>query len=308
MPSSAARTRVDPMPFADALALAHALRLVSRAEWKLWWKNGMHPASLPSCPDKVYEDRGWEGWGHWLGTGNTAGGQQAAHFLPFNEALVVARSLRLANMKEWRVWSKEGRRPSNVPACPDKVYKDHGWQGWGHWLGTGNTAGFQYVTHFLPFAEALVVARSLRLPGRRAWEVWRREGLRPANVPSDPAKVYKDHGWQGWGHWLGTGNQSTKLFLPFKEALIVARSLRLPGRTEWRVWSREGLRPANVPSNPNTVYKDHGWQGWGHWLQHTRPGPEPAVRPDGSRRSRTQSKQAPAPATRSPGTSKRQRR
>ena len=259
MSSSSARTRVAPMPFLDALGLAHTLRLVSSREWKLWWKNGMHPDSLPSCPDKVYKDRGWEGWGHWLGTGNT---RHMRLFLPFEEALVVARSLRLPGRMEWKMWSKEGLRPANVPAMPDRVYKDHGWQGWGHWLGTGN----QRTKLFLPFAEALVVARSLGLHSSAEWRVWSKVGARPANVPSNPNKIYKDHGWQGWGHWLGSSNLADKLFLPFKEALLVAQSHGLTNHKEWCAWSKEGLRPANVPSNPNKIYKDHGWQGWGHWL------------------------------------------
>ena len=83
------------------------------------------------------------------------------------------------------------------------------------------------LARFLPFEEALVVARSLGLPGGKEWKVWRRAGLRPSNVPSAPHVVYKDHGWQGWGHWLNSSNLKTKLFLPFEEALAVAWSLEL---------------------------------------------------------------------------------
>ena len=179
-------------------------------------------------------------------------------FLSFKEALVVARSLRLPGRMEWKVWSKEGLRPPNMPSDPAKVYKAHGWQGWGHWLGTGNAAGGQQATHFLPFAEALVLARSHGLASSREWKVWSKEGLRPANVPSNPDNVYEDHRWQGWGHWLGSSNQKTKLFLPFKEALVVARSLGLHSSADWHVWSKEGLRPANLPAAPLQVYKDHG--------------------------------------------------
>jgi len=92
----------------------------------------------------------------------------------------------------------------------------------------------------------------------------------PPNVPSDPLKVYKDGGWQGWGHWLGTGNQSTRAkreqFLPFDEALRVARQLRLVSQKEWYLWCRSGARPANVPACPDKVYVHDGWMGWVHWL------------------------------------------
>ena len=61
----------------------------------------------------------------------------AKEFLPFTEALFMARSLGLASKKEWWAWCKQGTRPPNVPGNPRATYKNSGWQGWGHWLGTG---------------------------------------------------------------------------------------------------------------------------------------------------------------------------
>ena len=219
---------------------------------------------MPADPRKVYEDGGWQGWGHWLGTGN----QRTKTFLPFEGALAVARSLDLANQFEWHAWSKEGRRPPNVPAHSDRTYKVGGWQGWGHWLGTGN-AQRGVAKEFLPFGEALPVARSLSLASSTEWKVRCKEGMCPPNVPSHPDRTCKDGGWQGWGHWLCTGNQAAgaKAFLPFDEALRVARSLRLVSEKEWRVWCRSGTRPANVPTRPDKTYVHDGWMGWQHWLR-----------------------------------------
>ena len=39
-------------------------------------------------------------------------------FLPFDEALAVARSLGLASSREWKVWCKEGMCPPNVRGPP----------------------------------------------------------------------------------------------------------------------------------------------------------------------------------------------
>ena len=251
------------LPFAEALAVAQSLNLAGQKGWWVWCKEGRRPPNVPAAPNDVYKDGGWQGWGHWLGTGNIKPG--TAQFLPFGEALAVARSLGLASAFEWRVWCSEGLRPRVVPSMPNRVYEDHGWQGWGHWLGTGNQV--HQKKNFLPFKEALVVARSLGLPGRREWQVWSREGLRPPNVPAAPNKVYKDYGWQGWGHWLGSGNiKKPSKFAPFGQVLTFAQSLGLAGKVEWDVWCKEGRRPPNVPSNPDKIYKDGGWQGWGHWL------------------------------------------
>ena len=80
--------------------------------------------------------------------------------------------------------------------------------------------------------------------------------------PLTPHNVYKHDGWQGWGHWLGTGNVGVKKdhqFLPFKKALLYARSLKLKGvkknvfktavprrRRRWvwvKVWTLASMAP-----------------------------------------------------------------
>jgi len=272
----------------------------------------MCPTNVPSHPDRTYEDGRWQGWGHWLGTGNTRNTPpflpfdkaRVSKFLPFGEVLAVARSLGLASKREWRAWCKEGARPPNVPSHPNDTYKDGGWQGWGHWLGTGNTRN---TTPFLPFGEALVVARSLNLANLREWRVWSKEGMCPPNVPSNPDRAYKDGGWQGWGHWLGTGNQSSKAkrqqFLPFDQALRVARHLRLVSHKEWLLWCRSGARPANLPANPDKVYAHDGWWGWEHWLCHANLDAAPAPAP-----AHPGSKRAAADRAGTPGKGGRKRR
>ena len=97
--------------------------------------------------------------------------------------------------------------------------------------------------------------------------------MRPPNMPAAPDKIYRDAGWQGWGHWLGTGNTREKSFLPFDQALLVARSLRLVSAKEWKLWCRSGARPANVPACPDKAYVHDGWMGWVHWLHHANLGP-----------------------------------
>ena len=127
---------------------------------------------MPALPSQFHEGGAWRGWGHWLGARNAKPGDQ--RFLPFGEALAVARSLGLANRRGLTAWCKTGLRPPSLPAEPRHACVHDGWQGWGRWLGTGNVKpGDQ---RFLPFAEALALARSLGLANgchrvlrKRAW-------------------------------------------------------------------------------------------------------------------------------------------
>ena len=188
------------LPFVDAHTYALSLKLKSKQEWNVWSKTGGRPPNIPSAPERYYKHGGWQGWGHWLGSSN----QMTKVFLPFDHAHAYALSLTLKTLYEWNLWSKSGGRPPNIPSGPERVYKHGGWQGWGHWLGTGNQKNTANV--FLPFDEAHAYALSLTLQGVSEWNAWRKSGARPANIPSTPDHVYKHGGWQGWGHWLGTGN------------------------------------------------------------------------------------------------------
>ena len=252
------------LPFKKALLFARALKLKSTREWRVWCKSEARDAKIPTHPDRNYKHDGWQGYGYWLGTGNLAGGKLA--FLPFKKALLYARTLKLKSVKEWDDWAKTSVRPANIPSNPRGTYKLDGWQGFGHWLGTGAVA--PQDKQLLPFEKALLYARPLKLKSNNEWEDWARTGYRPANMPSTPHTTYKQDGWQGYGHWLGTGAVAPqdKQFLPFKKALLYARSLKLKSKNDWGLWCKSGARPINIPSNPYRTYTHDGWQGYRHWL------------------------------------------
>ena len=53
---------------------------------------------------------------------------------------------------------------------------------------------------------AQVQVRSVGLISKQEWLDWRRDGLCPDNIPSDPAFVYRDDkGWLSWADFLGFG-------------------------------------------------------------------------------------------------------
>ena len=56
--------------------------------------------------------------------------------MPFKKALLYARPLKLKYTAEWEQWSNAP--PANVPSHTDRTYTHYRWQGYGHWLGTGN--------------------------------------------------------------------------------------------------------------------------------------------------------------------------
>ena len=124
----------DFTSFDDAKGFAHTLKFTTQKEWQAWCKTSARPANIPSNPAYAYKDHGWQGYGHWLGTGKVAYGQE--HFWGFKQAHEYALNLKLRGVSEWEKWSKGPKRPTQIPTNPHRTYKNRGWQGHGHWLGT----------------------------------------------------------------------------------------------------------------------------------------------------------------------------
>ena len=229
---------------------------------------GTFPQPLPAKSGAIAPSAGGAGCTRLNIGPATVGKASKGHtFMPFKEALICARALKLKTGKEWEARCRSVARPANIPARPDKFYKHDGWQSWGHWLGTFKVAPKDQ--QFLPFKTALLCARSWKLTGTVEWEAWAKSSARPANIPSHPERAYKHEGWQGYGHWLGTGKvcvPKDQVFLSFEKALLYARSVNLRTKLQWELWRKSGARPANVPAGPDKYYKNDGWQGWRHWL------------------------------------------
>jgi superfamily II DNA or RNA helicase len=61
------------LSFEQARKFVHKLKLKSKTEWESYRKGGMpgkgmKPVNIPTNPRELYIDRGWVGWGDWLGT------------------------------------------------------------------------------------------------------------------------------------------------------------------------------------------------------------------------------------------------
>ena len=254
-------------PFDEARDYARNLGLESWKEWWEWRKSEERPPDIPSRPDHVYKEEGWKSYGDFLGynEGNVAG-----EWRSFEEARDYISSLGLKSFEEWKEWSKSGVRPHDIPSHPERDYKNEGWKSWPDFLGyrPGHIAEKHSTTKKRSFPEARNFARSLGLKSKVEWEEWRKSGERPDDIPSSPDHVYKDEGWLSWGDFLGfeEGYDAGAEWRSFVEARVYARSLGLESQKQWQERSKSGLRPRDIPSHPELVYKDKGWTSWPDFL------------------------------------------
>jgi superfamily II DNA or RNA helicase len=186
-------------------------------------------------------------------------------FRPFAEARTFIQSLNLSGNKDWRDWAKSSDRPNDIPAAPDRTYKD-AWVSWGDFLGTGTLAPKYLQINFRPFKEARDFVHSKNFKGQGEWREWIASGHKPTDIPTAPESTYKND-WVNWGDWLGTGTVAFRFkeYLSFEDAKKFIHEKKIKSNTQWRNWSKTSERPSNIPVAPEQFYINE-WIDWGDWL------------------------------------------
>ncbi|MBI4665727.1 MAG: restriction endonuclease [Nitrospinae bacterium] len=247
------------LPFAVARQYAQALRLRNHRAWLTFVRSGHKREDVPANPQETYgKKKEWTSWGDFLGTGNIRSGK----WLCYEDARQTVLKLGLKNDRDWREWSKSGKRPKNIPANPDQIYAHKGWCSWPHWLRNAENKSF------VDFEAAREFARSSDINKAAEWNKIAKSGSLPANIPRSPRTVYLHKGWKGWGDFLGSGATSPaqpKNFVCYEEASQFAQSHKVKSASKWRILCQSGDRPTNIPANPSKVYKND-WTNWGKFL------------------------------------------
>jgi hypothetical protein len=279
-------------PFPQARAYARSLGLSSLAEWRTFCHTRVGdrralPPDIPAGPHEAYADRGWAGYGDWLGTGRIS--TRNYQYRSYSEACAFARALDIRTRAEWLAYCRgerrgHGPRPFDIPSSPDQVYRGRGWVSWGQFLGTNVVSTRK--RRFRSYAAAHAYARAQRLRTRAEWRAWSIAGKQPAGIPAAPEEVYRGKGWVGWGDFLGTGNlhHSRIRQRSFATMRVFVRRLGLRTGAEFVRAKRDGRIPKDIPTR---IDLHPEWKGWADFLGPSYTGrPRKAVAPARARRRR----------------------
>lgn len=257
------------LPFEEVRKFVKKLNLKNRLEWNSYWKENKRPNNIPKNPNDAYKNKGWEGWADFLGTNKFSNQNK----ISFEKLKLFVQNKEIKSGNEWNSYWKKNKRPINIPLNPDRIYKKTGdWKGWGDFLGTNVVAPRDRV--YLSFEELKLFVQDKEIKNVSEWDSYWKKNKRPSNIPAEPHRVYKKTGdWKSWGDFLGTGIIASfnKVFLSFEDAKVFAIKLKLSGNTEWRKYVKGELthlqkKPDNIPSTPESVYKDNGWINWPDFL------------------------------------------
>lgn len=134
------------------------------------------------------------------------------------------------------------------------------------------------------FESAREFARSLNLRNKDEWTRYAKGELqgkdpKPKDIPSRVDKIYKGKGWSGFDDFLGTKKtkELRKNYRSFEQARAYVRSLGLSKEEDWNTYIQggypeKGKLPADIPANPEEIYKGKGWTNLTDWIcDHYQP-------------------------------------
>ena len=127
-----------------------------------------------------------------MGTGNLSPSDRKKGFKSFEDTREFVRSLGIKTEPEWRRWMSSHKKPIDIPANPEKIYKDQ-WTTMGDWFGTGRIADKFKRDIWLPLKQAKPEARRIAkeqgIKTKKQWFEAHRAGKIP-NLPLHPDSFY----------------------------------------------------------------------------------------------------------------------
>lgn len=176
--------------------------LKSYDEWREFCKTGQKPKDIPTAANRIYKNKGWISWAHFLGQKRKSNWEKSQSFASFQKARKITRSHKLSSGEKYRGFLKDNPQITNLPTHPNRVYRGKGWAGWGDWLGTGRVATRE--RNYWNFQKARQYARSLNLNSMQEWvDLWD-AGKTTKFIMRNPetSKTYKSD-WKGAEDFLG---------------------------------------------------------------------------------------------------------
>jgi len=211
---SVAPGEIKFMSYNHAQVFVCKLGLKSGTEWRLYCKGELpnkppKPSNIPVAVEAIYKGRGWVSWGEFLGTGMVAPSKLS--YRNYEDAESFVKFLGLKSVSDWKRYTKghypsKPTYPADIPATPQQVYKNNGWESWGKFLSTGSIATRQI--EYLSYSEARDFVHKLNFRSAGDWEKYRKGEMiylfpKPINIPNYPKDSYRDKGWISWPDFLG---------------------------------------------------------------------------------------------------------
>lgn len=121
------------LTYLEARKIVQQFNIKSTKEWTNFCQSGKKPNNIPNRPSSVYKNKGWTGWGDWLGTNTIAHFNK--EFITIQELKEIVQSNGLKTQLQWNQFYKKLEDKTKIPSSPPGTYKNKGWINWADFLG-----------------------------------------------------------------------------------------------------------------------------------------------------------------------------
>ena len=245
--------------FDEARDYVRKIGLKNQMAWREFASSSEKPIDIPANPWIVYKNIGWVSLGDFLGTNTIA--NIGREYLPFKEAREYTRSLKLKNIKEWKLFYKK-YNPEKLGSKLDFIYKNE----FISWADMLNYEPKGSSIKFVSYEEAKKLALKNKVISKKEWSNFYRKYSTKYKIPTSPMRSYKNE-WTGWGDFLGTGYVATfnRKYVSFEEFKKTVRKKLIKSASEYSKLKKNNLLEKNFPSSPERQYKNE-WSSWGEIL------------------------------------------
>ncbi len=238
--------------FKEARKYARNLNLNTVEEWYSLKSKRLN--NIPSAPQRTYENKGWQGWGDFLGLKNYRGNN--IEWLPFKIAREKIRKVGLKTVNDWYEYARSEDLDIRIPRAPEVTYKNDGWKGIGDWIGTFKIA--DQNRKYLSFEEAKEFMKDNHINSESEWQVFRKKN-KIENIPFKLERTYSNH-WKGFSHFFG------KEIFAYEESKEFIQKFNIKSSRDYFNFVKTKDSVVNLPTVPYRVYKDSGWVDWKEFL------------------------------------------
>lgn len=120
-------------------------------------------------------------------------------FLPFEDFQKEVQSLYLGEGNVFLWYHQKRKNHPNWPSQPYEIYKNKGWEGWPELVEKEN----KFKKEFLPFEDFQREVKNLYSLKKDIRKWYKQEYKNHPNWPSNPYKIYKNKGWEGFPKLVG---------------------------------------------------------------------------------------------------------
>jgi predicted helicase len=256
-------------PYEEAKKYAQSLKFNTYAQWQTHTKTANFPKDIPRNVRQAYSKE-FQTFGVFLGTGRVH--NMFKKFIDYNKLKIIVRRKKILTAKQYNYFYLRSSQKDNIPAIPNRSYKNKGWISWSDFLGTKNVSNSLVSEKFLDYNKAKKIVHKLKCKSLSDYIKLSKNNKLPSGLPKYPSKNTYGKDWISVGDFIGTGRiaDQFKNFVSFKKAKEIIKKIKIKNSFEYNLMSKSGKRPLEIPSNPQKEYQNKGWKGWPDFLGTSR--------------------------------------